>query len=240
MVQLDMVSVSDLDGAELQEMFILLQSYFDGVRWETFRRDLSEKDQVMLLRDGATKSIVGFSTLMHFTVQAPDGPVMIVFSGDTVVEESSRSYCGFGYGLDIYFRIVRQGAGSIPVYYALISKGWRTYRVLPFLFRKFFPSCENVTPGHYRGIANVFGAYKYPRLYDVRRGIVSGTPDGQRIRRDGPDVLSVHRLADPHVNFFAIANPHHWDGDELVCIADVNPSNYSPAFLRMVRRYQGR
>lgn len=238
-ITIRMVPVAECNGDDQGAMFSLLRSYFDGVCWEDFRHDLTEKDRVMLLTESESNTIVGFSTLMRLTVATCDGPITIVFSGDTVVDESSRSYCGFGYALAEYFELARREAGTRPAYYVLISKGWRTYRIMPFMFQRFYPTHTAVTPESVRRIITAFGRTKYPELYDERRGLILGRPLGPRIRHDGPDVVSAHRLADPHVSFFTVANPHHNLGDELVCIADLNIANYTPTFTRMIRRYRG-
>ena len=238
-LRLERMPVGELDDRAKARMFELLEQSFEGVCRVAFLADLAEKDTVLLLVDAASGRIAGFSTLMRFRVGTPRGEVMVVFSGDTAVEESARNSWGFGYGLDAYFREARQEAGRTPVYYVLISKGWRTYRVLAFLFRAFFPAPAGGPDAHGSELVRAFGAYNYPDRFDARRGLVIGRPDGPRIRRGGPDALVANRLADPHVRFFAAANPRHDQGDELVCVADVSPRNYTAAFERMLRRQTG-
>ncbi len=233
---LELRPVGVLDPACRDAMFALLGAYFDGVSRDEFDRDLAEKDQVMLLTEREGGRLAGFSTLMRLAVPTSAGEALVVFSGDTAVAQSSRSFWGFAYGLDRYFAEAREHAAGRPAYYVLSSKGWRTYRVLAALFRRFYPGCLEVTPRAPREVIAAFAAKKYPGAFDARRGVLPGRPNGPRIRPDGPDVVPVHRLADPHVDFFARANPGHERGDELVCIADIAPENYSATFRRMLRR----
>ena len=51
---------------------------------------------------------------------------------------------------------------------------------------------------------------------------------------DGVADLTPHRLSDPHVAFFAAANPGHGAGDELACLTLIHPDNLTPAGQRMV------
>ena len=53
--------------------------------------------------------------------------------------------------------------------------------------------------------------------------------------RPGVAEIDQIRLRDPHVTFFAHANPGHSMGDELVCIAELAPSNLTSAGRRLLR-----
>lgn len=235
-IALDMVAAAALDVRQRDAMFELLRANFDGVTRAVFERDLGGKDQVMLLTCTATSRIVGFSTLMRFVLPTPAGEVMVVFSGDTAVEVSARSFWGFGYGLDEYFRRTRAMADARPVHYVLISKGWRTYRVLPFMFRRFVPASSGAQDADLRRVADAFGAARYPERFDRARGVIVAAPGAARVRADGPDAPGTARGGDVHAAFFAAANPGHVRGDELVCVAPADPDNYSEACRRMLAR----
>jgi hypothetical protein len=45
--------------------------------------------------------------------------------------------------------------------------------------------------------------------------------------------IPAERCKDPHVDFFASQNPHHDQGDELVCLAEITEANLTPAGKRM-------
>ena len=73
---------------------------------------------------------------------------------------------------------------------------------------------------------------RYGDRYDVATGVVRlehPTP-----LRGGAADLPDHRLADPHVAFFARANPGWTHGDELACLARMQPDNLTAAGERMV------
>jgi hypothetical protein len=62
------------------------------------------------------------------------------------------------------------------------------------------------------------------------------------VRFERPQVLRPNlrgipekRLHDPHVAFFARANPGHGKGDELVCLTEITSGNLTRAGWRMVR-----
>jgi hypothetical protein len=41
--------------------------------------------------------------------------------------------------------------------------------------------------------------------------------------------IEEQRLDDPHVAYFAAANPGHRQGDELACLTRLDPANLTPA-----------
>ena len=58
------IPISELSDMERERMFELMRENYDCVEEETFRRDLAEKSDVILLRDNQDQQIQGFYTLM--------------------------------------------------------------------------------------------------------------------------------------------------------------------------------
>ena len=83
----EILSQSALSPEQRGRMFELLSAHYENVDRERFDVDLSEKHWVILLTLEATGEIVGFSTQMLYPHDGPDGRVIVVFSGDTVVEK---------------------------------------------------------------------------------------------------------------------------------------------------------
>jgi hypothetical protein len=53
--------------------------------------------------------------------------------------------------------------------------------------------------------------------------------------RPGVADITPRRLDDPHVSFYAAANPGHVHGHELACITEICPANLTAAGRRMLR-----
>ena len=131
--------IAKLTSSERATMFGLLSLEFLGTCREDFIRDLEEKDVVALLRrESCDGEIVGFSTLMILDLPIDGRGVKPVFSGDTTVLPEFRSGGGIGVEVGRYFMRALEAFPKHEIYYVLISKGWRTYQVLPFFFRHFF------------------------------------------------------------------------------------------------------
>ncbi|HEX8968517.1 MAG TPA: hypothetical protein VF937_11590 [Chloroflexota bacterium] len=221
----------DLGSSERTQMLSLLHQHFSNVTAPRFARDLAEKEWAILLAD-RSGDVRGFSTLMRLRLQVGADAVVAFFSGDTIVHPD---YWGEGGMPQLWARHVFRLAGEVRdarVYWFLVSSGYRTYRFLPVFFRAFFPSHASATPGWEKAVLDALGRHKYPREYDASRGIVR--PRYPTPLRDGLAEVSAHRLADPHVAFFLAANPGYAHGDELACLAALEPNNLTRAGRRML------
>ena len=86
------VPVSALDAPLRDEMYALFARYYADTERERFERDLSDKDEVILLEDAAHGTLQGFSTLKLVTLPGEDGRACrAMYSGDTVI---ARGYWG--------------------------------------------------------------------------------------------------------------------------------------------------
>ncbi|MGE5673703.1 MAG: hypothetical protein ACM3XM_07425 [Mycobacterium leprae] len=223
------VARTALSDAERDGMFALLTRYFAGHTREHFERDLAEKESVILLE--ADGLIVGFSTLMLMRTAVDGRPVIAVFSGDTIV---ARENWGESELMRLWVRHVLNvtaGAG-VPVYWFLISSGYKTYRFLPTFFQEFYPTYLRETPAWTVRVMESLARTKFGDEYDTAAGIVrfrEATP-----LQDGVANVTDRRLKDPHVSFFTRANPGHAAGDELVCLTALSVENLTAAGRRML------
>ena len=217
-------------SAERRACFDLLDRLFLGVTWAEFVRDFEEKDAVMLLRDGATGTIGGFSTVTELELEVADELVPIVYSGDTAVLPEYRTSFALGQELARQFLAAYERHPGRPVSYVLISKGWRTYKILPFFFREFFPCHDAATPPAARALMDAFGAARFPAQYDD--GVIRFAEDAPRLRPDGVDAFPDRD--DVHTAFFRRANGGYLDGDELVCTARIDPANFTRQLTRLL------
>ncbi|HEY1351773.1 MAG TPA: hypothetical protein VGF67_19300 [Ktedonobacteraceae bacterium] len=223
-------NISACSHQETKTFYHLLCQSFLGVSWHDFIRDFQEKDAVMILRkEHGQGEIVGWSTLMVLTLALPGEEVKGVFSGDTVVLPEYRSSTGLGVELVQYFFQTYEQFPRHKVYYILISKGWRTYRILPFFFKDFAPRYDRPTSFYDTMIRDAFGKKKYPHHYHPETGVI--TFSDQRVRPESIDAAPTHQ--DRHAAFFLYRNPGYLDGHELVCVAKIAPDNFTHRVRRL-------
>lgn len=216
---------------EQETFYRLLCHEFIGVSWDDFTRDFREKDAVMILRkEHSAGEIVGWSTLMVLTLAVPGREVKGIFSGDTAVLPEYRNSTGLGVELSRYFMQVYEQFLRHEVYYILISKGWRTYKILPFFFKDFSPRYDKQTSAGDKAVMDAFGQKKYPQHYQSASGVVTFSP--QRVRPESID--AVPAKMDAHTRFFLSSNPGYLEGHELVCIARIAPDNFTNGLKRVL------
>jgi hypothetical protein len=218
----------ELTADQIAVMFDLLGTFFAGVTRPTFDRDLSEKSHAILLED-QDGCLRGFSTLLVYKTPVLDTDATIVYSGDTIVH---RDWWGSPALPVTWLRAVRALTPSAnPVYWLLLTSGFRTYRFLSVFWREFYPryDSEGVRPA----LVDALARERFGDRYDPSRGIV---------RFDRPQVLvpelldvSSGRVSDPHVAFFLERNPGYTRGDELVCVTDLGDHNLTAAGRRIAR-----
>lgn len=227
--------VKDLSTREREQMFHLFNTYYLGVNSTKFAFDLAEKEHAILLLDGSTGDIVGFSTLMVLDLAISIGCVKAVFSGDTIVENAFKKNNGkLMVELGTYFLLLLKEFPNTPIFWILTSKGCRTYQVLPLFFEKFSPSFDHPTSSLHKEIMDTFGTKKYPEEYDPKSGLIRYKGEVQRLKPGVADVTE-RRLKNPHTRFFIEKNPEHMRGDDLVCIAEVAEDNFTKAFKRIMK-----
>jgi hypothetical protein len=218
----------------VETFYRLLCQEFLGVSWEDFMRDFREKEAVMILRkEHAGGEIVGWSSLMVLSLILPGFPgteVKAIFSGDTVVLPEYRSGIGLGVELGSYFMQVYGRFPQHLIYYILISKGWRTYKIMPFFFHKYAPRYDQPTSVLDQAVMDAFGEKKYPHHYSPSTGVVTFSP--QRLRPESID--AVPQKLDAHTRFFLEKNPGYLEGHELVCVARISPANFTNGLKRLL------
>lgn len=227
--------IAELTPSERATMFGLLSLEFLGVSRQDFIRDLEEKDAVALLRrETCDGEIVGFSTFMLLDLPIDGRKVKAVFSGDTTVLPDFRTSGGIGVELGRYFMKALETFPEHEIYYVLISKGWRTYKVPPFFFKEFSPKHDSPTPTQDKAVMDAFGAVKYPRDYDPDKGLIMFSKETQRLIPGSIDAVPPPE-PDLHTKFFLKKNPTYLSGTELVCVAPVNEGNFAPPMTRLLK-----
>jgi hypothetical protein len=228
-----LVHAVDVTPQDRDVMFGLMDRHYAHVGRAAFEADLDEKQWVIQVLDPHTETVCGFSTQMLLEVDVADRTIKALFSGDTIV---AREHWGDNALAHVWGRLALSlidTLGEGDLYWFLISKGYKTYRFLPVFFREFYPRYDAPTPAWAREVIDVLGRARYPDAYDPAAGIVRAASGKDRLRNGVADV-TLERLRDPHVRFFAERNPGHAQGEELCCLAPLYRNNFNSAALRVL------
>ncbi len=225
----EILDVKDLKRNIIERMLHLMKKHYDNVLPEKFLMDLKEKDKVILIMHG--DELIGFTTLMYISDVVNNEEITVLYSGDTVVDVGfwgqMELFKGFG-------KVLREGIGIYNnLYWLLLSKGIRTYLMLPLFFKKFYPNHKGDYPKHYKSIAVHFAKKKFGNWFDEKSGLVKPDPPADRLK---PELARIphNLLKNPHVRYFLERNPHYVMGIELVCITRISEDNMTRAGLKFV------
>ncbi len=227
------VNVKDLSTEAKDHMFRLMEKHYKNTLRTTFEEDLAEKDWVLLLFEPNSDIPVGFSTQKLFEVNFDGQDYLILFSGDTIINEkhwgSLALSLAFG---ELMLSILKQNP-DVPLYWMLISKGVRTYKFLPAFFINYYPSYGKETPEHITKLMHYLGKHRYPDAYNSETGIVKAQANGQFLDQKYEPKEAVK---DPEEIFFYEKNPNHAKGDELLCLTRLSMDNINSFIKRVLNR----
>ncbi len=223
---------SELSNHAIQSMFNLFRDYYEAT-FEIFQQDLSNKNRVILLRDKESGSIQGFSTLAFYTSIIQRVEIGVVFSGDTIIRPA---FWGTPELPRTWIKAVLDIGNELPdpLYWLLISSGYKTYRFLTVFYKEFYPRHDQPTPPEIQTLIHHLAHERFGSEYYPQLGIVRFS-HGATPLREGVSVVTEKRMKDPHVEFFVNKNTGYAEGDELVCITRIHPDNFTSAGKRMFR-----
>lgn len=224
---------AELTPETIAEMFAVFNENFAQSTPELFARDLENKNWVILIRDSEENRVQGFSTLDIYQLAYHEQPITVVYSGDTIIR---RAYWGTPELPKRWIHTVLEKTAAMPqpVYWLLISSGYKTYRFLSVFYKEFYPRYDQPTPPETQALMDFIAAQRFGAEYHPHLGIVR-FERGATPLRQGVAEVTEERLHDPHIAFYLQKNPGHERGDELVCITRVHPDNFTPAGRRMAR-----
>src|SRR5215510_6978122 len=154
-----LVSVANLRTEDKARMFALIQKYYNAVTEKTFQADLAQKDAVILLRDRG--ALQGFSTLVSLQMTLDHKKVYGIFSGDTVIEKQYWGQRALPKAFLRYLFREKLKRPFSPLYWLLITKGYKTYLMMANNFSEHFPRYEKPLPARVKPLMDAF----YTALY---------------------------------------------------------------------------
>lgn len=220
---------SELSETDIHALYQLYGTYYGGTSPELFRRDLFEKDRILLLHDHEFQQIRGFSTLKIIPFTHDGQQARAIFSGDTIID---HHYWGEQTLPLAWCELIGEIASQQPekpLYWLLIVKGDRTYRYLNIFSKTYYPNRRYATPPAIQAIINQLATQRFGEYYCAQTGIVHYPQTHGYLK---PEWANPDTSSHPEARYFAERNPHHADGDELVCLTALCADNLRSFALR--------
>ena len=223
LLRAETIRVKKVNRPELERMYELFSEYYQNHTYESFQHDLFAKNHVILLKDKKTDKLQGFSTLLRVPLQMNGKKVIGVYSGDTVVNKDYWGSPALGIEFLKYLWKLKVRRLGTPVYWFLISKGYKTYLLMAKNFKTFYPRFEAKTPENFKILMDEFYGNKFPDSYHIESGLIVHTGTACALREKVSDITTEH-VSEPRIAFFQKMNPEWGKGDELTCIAEMTLS----------------
>lgn len=229
------VRCDQIDASSRDQMLGVFQRYYADTKRAVFERDLANKQHVIILCDSGDHSVQGFSTLEVYDKTVDERRFIAIFSGDTIVDKAywgqkalQTAFLNFVMGQKLLHPFT-------PVYWFLISKGYRTYLLLSRNFPEYWPRHDRATPKWQSAIIDSLSRDKYGDAWKAKLGVLKFDHCEGRLKRSvapiDPQLLSA-----PDVRFFVDANPGHAKGEELCCIGRVELRLCTDFIVKHLRR----
>ena len=232
------VAVARLDAATRDAMWQLFECYYVQVTRQQFDHDLAEKSHVVLLRDRGSCQLRGFSTLQLLQRRVQGRPVVVIFSGDTIVARECWGQTRLQRAFLSYVMRAKLAHPWTPVYWLLISKGYKTYLLLTRNFPEHWPRHDRPTPSWQSALLDDVARHKYGAAWLPERGILHFDHCAGALREQVAPI-SDEQLKFPDIRFFNERNPDHAAGDELCCLGRVNHRLWTYYMTKLARRALG-
>ena len=231
MLTTEIKPVAELTPAERRSMFYLMASNYDNVCQQKFIRDLEEKDGAILIRD-ANNQIQGLSTYKVMACHFRRELISVIVSGDTIINPQFWGSYAIFYA---FAELIADLQSQKRLYWLLLSKGIRTYLMLPLFFHNFYPDYRCPTPEYESALISHLARSRYTDAYIEEQGILFFEPAADCLN-EKLAAIPEGREQNPHVQFFLQKNPGYTRGNELVCLADLDRQNWRRQAWRIMNR----
>ena len=221
--------VDALSEDTVAAMADLYLAWYDDSSAGLFRDDLGEKDEAILLHHEG--KLAGFTALKSWETRWRDRPARIVYSGDTVVDRPHWGQQALSFAWIAHIGKLKRAAPELPLYWFLLVKGHRTFKYLSVFGQSFFPHWQKPRPD-LREFAGQLARERFGGHYDAEAGIVRFPIARGRMKKEIAEVRP-EELAKPATRFFLQKNPGYRQGDELVCLCELEAANMKPLAARI-------
>lgn len=205
---------------DLQIMYGIYKKYYENTCFEIFVSDFCKKTGAFVLRHPETREIVGFSTLMKCDIKVGNKMYNALFSGDTVIEKEFWGNRALQRAMYMYLLAEKIKHPTEPVYWMLISKGFKTYLLLANNFLTYYPHFEGQNQ-HLAGVVDSYCQQYFATYYDPVKQILNFGDNYQPLKECVAPITDHMREQNPKIKFFEQCNPSWIKGTELPCIGEI-------------------
>lgn len=222
---------SQLDEEDIAAMWRLYSHYYGGTEESLFRRDLDHKTNVFVCRDSSGR-IEGFSTVEVGSHLVDGCETGILFSGDTIISDQYWNRNDLALSWIRFASEQKLLRPDRPLFWFLIVKGHRTYRYMSVFGKRYYPAHGWPTPLRMQQLMDVLARDRFGDAWCAEDGVLRFESSRGYLKPPWVDVPEVAQKRE-EVAFFMKKNPGFRQGDELVCLCEVDRPNMKPLTRRI-------
>lgn len=212
--------ISRFTETDLQQMYSIYQKYYENTRYELFVQDFKKKTGAFLILHPHTQQIVGFSTVLNCDIKIDGKSHHAVFSGDTIIEKQYWGSRALQFAMFHYMLKLKLKHPFEPIYWMLISKGFKTYLLLANNYASYWPHPE----GKCRELQPIVEAYceqYFAGYFDRSKGVLDFGDDYQPLKGEVAPITAELLEKNAKIRFFESRNPEWRRGTELPCVGEL-------------------
>lgn len=222
----------------MRRMYEIYSGYYENVSLDVFCHDMVEKSGVILVEEKPTKRVVGFSTLKTLDMNVDGRRVKGVFSGDTIMEE--KYWGSRALQVTFFLRMIREKLRHPfrPLFWLLISKGYKTYLLMANNFHTYYPHPEGKN-AELETLVDSYCERLFSDYYCVENKLLDFGDGYTHLKSNVANITTEMRQKNEKIQFFETRNPTWNRGTELPCIGEINFSlllSYPFSLWRKQRR----
>lgn len=223
-------NVSDIAKGSMNEMYHLYSQYYDCTNQVTFRKDLKDKNKALIITHH--DQIVGFSTILQYQTQFKGKHLQIIYSGDTIMKQQYWGNPILAFAWLKFAGTAKAEYPTLPLYWFIIVKGHRTYRYLPVFSKQYFPNHHCTTPRFEQDLIDQLAHEKFGSYYNKDKGIIHYNISQGQLKTSYA-AIPENLMRRKEIAFFYERNPGYTEGDELVCLCELDTQNLKPLAKRI-------
>ena len=192
---------------------------------------LRQHQRLALFR--APDRLAGMASIDVYPVEYRGRRLVVIFTGHVLLRPEYRGQnllqrLGFRTFIGVRLRYPLR-----PIYWFVDTLSYKSYLLMPRNLRECWPRYDRPTPAWERGLMDFLARRRYGEHWRPEQGIVARSerkqvcPETAQLAGDPED---------PHLEFYARANPGHAEGDMLVCLCPLSARNWLSAALHALRR----
>jgi hypothetical protein len=226
---------STISPAQWEEIWTLTQEFY-VVERDYVEAELRKRQRIALFRmNGALLGMAAIDVLRH---DFRNRPIVAIATSNVLIRENWR---GRNLVQKLGFRTflaARLRHPFRPIYWFFDTSSYKSYLLLPRNFRAWWPRFDEPTPEPVAALMDELAVHAYGPGWRPARGIVMRS--GRKRMHATAAPLELTADSDPHLRFFATANPGHAEGDMLICLCPLTLTNWCTLARRAITRRQHR